>query len=215
MISLSGPGQPLDLRTKKSFVAEPEQDAVEEIIEEEQIISSLAIPVVPDLLTTPTKNGGLSGSNDSPDDCVFYTPNPASPKYRRRRRSSIFVQVEEYDCDDASSDRHIEMISSAAASFDHDLEDVGPEPKISLWNVLSNVLRFASNRIMHKTEPEPHEVPAILSRDTSLEDDSVSFSSMKRPLTSPQQQHQSPRNPAKRIRGRRPIARMRELAEKE
>lgn len=103
---------------------------------------------MPDLLKTPMKGYGLDVSKGSPSDCEFYTPHNA--RYTRRRRSSIFVQVEEYECDDdpSSECQSIEVLSSAVGGFAEDI----PEPKISLWNVLSTVFRFASNRFLPRTD---------------------------------------------------------------
>lgn len=181
---------------KESEQLGPDCEVVEEVVEEH------LVPVVPDILKTPVKAQHELSVN-SPDDVVFYTPNNA--KYRRRR-SSIFVQVEEYECDDEPSS-HIEVISSAATTYD----DAEPgmldnqENKMSLWNVLSTVFRFASNKFMSRDDLVAIVPPAA-------EEDNEG-SSLKRRLPSPKmcKSPQSPRNPPpKRICGRPPIARMRQ-----
>lgn len=152
ILPLSGPSsQPLDLCTRKSTEpAEPECGAVEEIVEE----------MVPDLLKTPMKDYDLDMSKGPPSDCEFYTPHNA--RYTRRRRSSIFVQVDEYECaDDPSSDcQSIEVLSSAVGGFVEDIPEL--EPKISLWNVLSTVFRFASNRLLPRTDSESNNALALV-----------------------------------------------------
>lgn len=146
---ISGPGsQPLDLRIIKDS---PETIAADcEVVEN---IVNVEEAVVPDVLKTPMKEH-LVTTLDSPDDCEFFTPH--NVRYSRRRRSSIFVQVDEYDCEENSeSDRHIELLSSATGSFeDNFTSDDIQEPKISLWNVLSSVFRFASNRIMPRADAD-------------------------------------------------------------
>lgn len=156
-----GPGSiPLDLRTRKSpEPTEPDCDAVEQV--DEVATDNLQVVEQVAVLKTPVKDYEAT-TKESPDDCEFFTPHNGR---FRRRRSSIFVQVDEYECDDSTADGHIEVVSAVPSSFDSYHHSVvgneEQEPKISLWNVLSTVFRFASNRIMPKTESTSTELKPI------------------------------------------------------
>lgn len=158
---ISGPGsQPLDLRTKRrSFSGSPKvyEPLPEEAINETPaIVVSRTDSVVPE--TKSTDNITVlpnSKNSESPD--VFYTP---IAQHRQRRRSSIFtcVRLEEYleYSDDFPSDLATTATTARenSASYEEDPKPIaGPqEKKVSLWNVLSTVFRFASDNLIARID---------------------------------------------------------------
>lgn len=123
--------------------------------EEPAIVVSSTDSVVPG--TKSTDNVTLlpsSKNSESPD--VFYTP---IAQQRHRRRSSIFtcVRLEEYleYSDDFSSELATATTTREnTASYTEEPKPIAgaQENKVSLWNVLSTVFRFASNNLIARIE---------------------------------------------------------------
>lgn len=103
-----------------------------------------------------------SESNLDDSDDIFYSPVPL--RSRRRRRSSIYtcVRLEEYS-EEFSSDLVTATTREFTATYDEVSADPlpvavtqQPENKVSLWNVLSSVLRFASGSLMPRAVSNGH-----------------------------------------------------------